>query len=171
MAEVVPIASDGQLDEALARALDPKRLLAIVAAHAGARQPTSWRAAMELLRLQGVASEAGEAPPEPVRDVWLELDELAAKRAGTSVAEPRPRAGADEGGQHERGRGLPPSEATSPALRERFPRRRAREQAGAAATARHARRHESRSASRPSGDAGRRDPTSRSRERRVWRRI
>ena len=44
---------------------------------------------MELLRLQGVVPEAGEAPVEPVRDVWLELDELAAKRAGTSVAELR----------------------------------------------------------------------------------
>jgi hypothetical protein len=69
--------------------MSPKRLLAIVAAHAGGRQPTSWRAAMELLRLQGVVPEAGEAPVEPVRDVWLELDEFAAKRAGTSVAELR----------------------------------------------------------------------------------
>lgn len=76
VAEVVPIASNGRLDEALARALDPKRLLAIVAAHAGARHPTSWRAAMELLRLQGVMPEAGETPAEPVNDVWLELDEL-----------------------------------------------------------------------------------------------
>jgi hypothetical protein len=76
VAEVIPIAPNGRLDEALARALDPKRLLAIVAAHAGARQPTSWRAAMELLRLQGVVPEAGQAPAEPVRDVWLELDEL-----------------------------------------------------------------------------------------------
>jgi hypothetical protein len=89
VAEVVPIAPNGRLDEALARALDPKRLLAIVAAHAGAQQPTSWRAALALLAMQGVTAEAGEAPAEPVRDVWLELDELAAKRAGTSVAELR----------------------------------------------------------------------------------
>jgi hypothetical protein len=89
VAEVVPIASNGRLDEALARALDPKRLLAIVAAHAGAKQATSWRAALELLRLQGVAPEAGEVPAEPVRDVWNELDELAAKRSGTTVDELR----------------------------------------------------------------------------------
>ena len=44
---------------------------------------------MELLRLQGVMPEAGEAPAEPVDNVWLELDELAAKRSGSSVAELR----------------------------------------------------------------------------------
>lgn len=88
VAEVVPISTEDRLDEALARALDPRRLLGIVASHAGARQPTSWRAALAWLHLGGASIEpAGENVVAD--DVWARVDELAAKRAGTSVAELR----------------------------------------------------------------------------------
>lgn len=68
--------------------MNPRRLLAIVAAHAGRGEPTSWRAATWLLEAQGAGVEPAREEPI-VKDVWLEVDELSAKRSGATVPELR----------------------------------------------------------------------------------
>jgi hypothetical protein len=68
LAEVVPLPEPtaSELEHALSRALDPRRLLLILASHASSRSATSWRAALALLQLQAQQRSA-VLMPEPVK--------------------------------------------------------------------------------------------------------
>lgn len=79
----LPTPEPSELELALARALDPQRLLAVVAAHANARAPTSWRAALALISLQAQQGTPLPAPPpSPEQAIWDEIDEIARRRRG-----------------------------------------------------------------------------------------
>jgi hypothetical protein len=87
VAELPPLAPE--LDAALARATSESRLLARIAAHAHAGEPTSWRAAAWLLEREHPskwgaerlrAREPAASMPNPMGEVLDELDELRRRR-------------------------------------------------------------------------------------------
>jgi hypothetical protein len=86
MTEVGPGRGSVHLEAALERALDETRLVAVVAAHANSRSPTSWRAASWLLARRyperwGDARSTRTVDVGPVvDDTFRELDELAERR-------------------------------------------------------------------------------------------
>jgi hypothetical protein len=88
----VPLEGPSDLELAVRRATDPAKLLAVVAAHAHARTPTSWRAALALLALQTRGREDPASPlpsPSEHAELWDEIDTLAAERRGITLEQYR----------------------------------------------------------------------------------